>query len=710
MTRSSEFISARVICLVCLILCLVILLCSDLLRSGQSAVISTISQQGPGVIGQWSSEISVPIVAIHMHLLPNGKVLIFQDDDDPDYPNDEDQRLAGLTVAYVWDVGSGVFTQVNNDDANVFCSGHAFLPDGRLLFAGGLHAPGLGISDGFIFNSSNNTWTATNDPMDYARWYPSNVTVGNGEIAVLAGVDQSGANSNTPEVFETNSGGGWRPLTNASLQLALYPYLHLAPNGKVFVSGPERTTHYLDTSGSGGWTNGPTRIVDYNRDYGSSVTYDVGKVVIIGGGNPPISSSETINLNDATPAWTTRGSMASARRQMNSTILPNGKVFVSGGTNTGGNDSGDSLEAAGALLTSEMWDPSDGNFTTMASMTKPRLYHSTAILLGDGRVLTAGGGRPGTEQRNAQIYSPPYLFTAGGAAATRPTIDSHISKGIRPGQTLFITTPDVASIGDVTLVALSSVTHARNMTQRFNRLAFTKVAGGLSVTMPANGNVCPPGFYMLFILNNSGVPSLAHFISVNSSNALPPSAPLSFAATATSTSSVSISWTANGSVDHYEIQRGTHRDGTFTTLTSTAGTSFVDNTVSSSTVYIYRVRGVDSQGNYSDFNTDVASTYTFTDNPLVAGTTVVKAQHITELRTVVNAVRTAAGLSSVSWTDSSLAGVNIKAVHINELRSNLDAALSVFGVSTSSYTDSVLTPGATIVKAIHAQELRSRVQ
>ena len=710
MTRSTPFRSARVVRLVCLTICLIILVCSDLLRPSHSAGISTVSQQGPGVIGQWSSEISVPIVAIHMHLLPNGKVLIFQDDDDPDYPNDEDERWPGLTVAYVWDVGSGVFTQVNNDDANVFCSGHAFLPDGRLLFAGGLHAPGKGISDGFIFNSSDNTWTPTNEPMDYARWYPSNVTLGNGEIAVVAGVNQIGQHSNTPEVFETNSGGGWRALTTAMLQLALYPYLHLAPNGKVFVSGPERATRYLDTSGSGGWTAVATRVVDYNRDYGSSVTYDVGKVVIIGGGNPPISSAETIDLNNPSPSWTTRGSMASARRQMNSTILPNGKVLVTGGTSTGGDDSGDSLEAAGALLTTEMWDPGNGNFTTMASMTKPRLYHSTAILLGDGRVLTAGGGRPGTEQRNAQIYSPPYLFTAGGAAATRPTIDSHISKGIRPGQTLFITTPDAANISDVTLVALSSVTHARNMTQRFNRLAFTQGTGGLNVTMPANGNACPPGFYMLFILNSNGVPSLAHFISVNSSNPLPPSAPLSFAATATSTSSVSLSWTANGLVDHYEIQRGTHRNGSFTTLAPTSGTSFVDNSVSSSTVYIYRVRAVDSQGNYSDFNTDVASTYTFTDNPLVAGTTLVRAQHIAELRTLVDAVRTAAGLSGAIWTDGSLADVNIKAVHISELRSNLDSALSQLGVTTNSYTDSVLTPGTTTVKAVHAQELRSRVQ
>src|SRR6185295_13908468 len=115
---------------------------------------------------------------------------------------------------------------------------------------------------------------------------------------------------------------------------------------------------------------------------------------------------------------------------------------------------------------------------------------------------------------------------------------SHLSKGARPGQTIFVTTPEAASIASVTLVALSSVTHSRNMNQRFNRLTFTQGVGGLNVTLPADANACPPGPYMIFILNSSGVPSVAQFINVNSSNPLPPSAPSSLAATATSTSSV----------------------------------------------------------------------------------------------------------------------------------------------------------------------------
>ena len=706
--RTTQFPSARNIKVVAVILCLLFVICGSLLTPSGSAGVSNPSaaspmQSGPEVVGQWSSVITLPIVAIHMHMLPSGKVLVWQDDNHPNY-SVNGTRLGGSTVAYIWDVGAGTTTQVNNTSVNVFCSGHAFLPDGRLLIAGG-HAgsDGDGITDAFIFNSSNNTWTQTNLPMSAGRWYPSAVTLGNGEIVVVSGADPGGG-TNTPEVWQTNSGGGWRSLTNATLGLNLYPYMHLAPNGKVFVSGTESTTRYLDTSGTGAWTTVATRVGN-DRDYGSSVMYDVGKVLIMGGSNPVQSSAEVIDLNQATPAWSAVGSMANARRQMNATILPNGKVLVTGGTNNASN------EAAGAILATEMWNPVTGNFSTMASAQTPRLYHSTAILLPDGRVVSAGGGRPGTEYKNAEIYSPPYLFTAGGGAATRPTIDTHLSKGVRPGQTIFVTTPDAASISDVTLVALSSVTHARNMNQRFNRLSFTQGMGGLNVTLPSSANACPPGTYMLFVLNSNGVPSVAQFINVNSSNALPPGAPSNLVATATSTSAASLSWSAgSGSIDHYEIQRATNKNGPFTTLSNTASTSFSDSGLTSTTTYIYRVRAVDANGNYSDFsNTDIATTIVFTDDPLVAGTTIVQAQHITELRSAVNAVRAAAGLSAATWTDSSLTGVEIKAVHISELRSNLDAARSALGLSTGSYTDA-LTPGSTIVKAVHVSELRDRVK
>jgi galactose oxidase-like protein/fibronectin type III domain protein len=706
--RTTHLHPSRFIKVVAFVSCLLILFCGSLLTPTGSADSSKensapLPQSGPEVVGQWSSVITLPIVSIHMHMLSTGKVLIWQDDDQVG------ARQGGSTAAYVWDVGAGTTTQVNVSGRDLFCSGHAFLPDGRLLVAGGHDTQdGDGITDAFIFNPSNNTWTNTSLPMTTGRWYPSAVTVGNGEIAVLSGNELGIGVVTTPEVWQTNSGGGWRSLTNASLGLPLYPMMHLAPNGKVFVSGPDTTTRYLDTSGTGAWSTVATR-VGADREYGASVMYDVGKVLIMGGNHfqsAVQSSAEVIDLNAATPAWSAVGSMAYARRMLNATILPNGKVLVTGGTNNTSN------EAAGAVYAAEMWNPATGNFSTMASAATPRLYHSTAILLPDGRVISAGGGRPGAaDYRNAEIYSPPYLFVSGGGAATRPTIDSHLSKSTRPGSTIFVTTPDAANITDVTLVSLSSTTHTRNMNQRFNRLSFTQGMGGLNVTLPSSSNSIPPGFYMLFVLNSNGVPSVAQFINVNSSNALPPGAPSNLSATATSTSSVSLSWSAgSGSIDHYEIQRATTKNGPYTTLSNTTSLSYTDGSLSSTTTYIYRVRAVDAGGNYSDFsNTDIATTVVFTDDP-VAATMLIKAVHITELRAAVNAVRAAAGQSATTWTDSSLSGVEVKAVHISELRSAIDAARYALGLSNASYTDPSLTPASTIIKAVHVNELRDRVK
>ncbi|HEY9286013.1 MAG TPA: galactose oxidase-like domain-containing protein [Pyrinomonadaceae bacterium] len=314
----------------------------------------------------------------------------------------------------------------------------------------------------------------------------------------------SHVNNSVPEVWQ--SSGVWRQLSGANMGLPLYPWVVLAPNGRVFYTGPDSQTWFLNTSGAGAWTPGPASRFGY-RDYGSAVMYDAGKVLIAGGG-APTNTAEVIDLNTPTPAWRFVGSMAFARRQMNATVLPDGKVLATGGTASPGFN-----DATGSVFAAEMWDPATETWTTVASMQERRLYHSGAVLLPDGRVLSAGGGQPAGEggdsdHPTAEIYSPPYLFRGA-----RPTITSApASAGY--GQTFFVQTPDAASVAKVTLVRLSSVTHSFNQNQRFNRLNFTLGAGGLNVTAPADGNVCPPGHYMLFILNGNGVPSVAKIIKI----------------------------------------------------------------------------------------------------------------------------------------------------------------------------------------------------
>jgi len=196
--------------------------------------------------------------------------------------------------------------------------------------------------------------------------------------------------------------------------------------------------------------------------------------------------------------------MTFARTYHNTTILPDGNVLV-----TGGGTSTDALGVATAVLPAEVWSPTTETWTTLAPMTAPRLYHSEALLLPDGRVMVSGGGRfnddtEPTDQFSAEFFSPPYLFRGA-----RPTISSAPSR-LPYAQKFNVQTPDATRIAQVSLVRFGSVTHDINMSQRFIPLSFSIAGtGSLTVTAPVNANLAPPGNYMLFLVNTSGVPSVA---------------------------------------------------------------------------------------------------------------------------------------------------------------------------------------------------------
>ena len=266
-----------------------------------------------------------------------------------------------------------------------------------------------------------NAWTAL-PGMNAGRWYPTATVLANGDVLVVSGsVDTTFGNDPVPQVFQIGS-GTWRNLTQLSQEL--YPMMLLAPNGKVFNPAPTQTTRYLDAAGSGTWSPVANRAGPY-RDYGSAVMYAPGKVLVMGGGDPPTNTAEVIDLNQQSPTWRpTRNPpsnpagvvtrMAFARRQLNATLLPDGTVLVTGGTSSPGFS-----DPAGAVHAAELWNPTTEQWTTLASSSGiPRVYHSTALLLPDGRVLSMGGntfkdGRfPDTTTH--EIYSPPYLFNDMG--------------------------------------------------------------------------------------------------------------------------------------------------------------------------------------------------------------------------------------------------------------------------------------------------------
>ena len=180
------------------------------------------------------------------------------------------------------------------------------------------------------------------------------------------------------------------------------------------------------------------------------------------------------------------------------------------------------------------------------------------------------------------------------------------------------------------------------------------------------------------------------------------------------TPQVQINWAASAGAHHYQVEKSDRIYKPFTILSSNVlTTSFTDTQVGGViTAFVYQVRAVDAFGNVSPpSNLDIATAITFTDDPLIANSTVIKGQHVKELRQAVTAMAQTAGMPSLPvWTDdvASLSGIQVKAIHIEELRSNLNDALSMVGVTLSSYTDLALS--GVHIKKIHLDELRERVR
>jgi len=544
-------------------------------------IMRAVEAQDLSAVGQWSSPQPWPVTAVHNHMLPTGKVLFWGYSDE----------------SWLWDPETAGLTPAARAGYNTFCAGHSFLPDGRLLVTGGHITNSVGLPNASTYDPASNSWLPLPD-MNAGRWYPTNTTLANGDILVVSGdVDTTQGVNQLPQVWQ-GATGSWRDLTGAQLALPLYPYMHLAPDGRVFASGPSQITRYLDTSGSGSWSVVASSNYGY-RDYGSSVLYDDGKVLLVGGSDPPTNTAEVIDLNASLPAWRSVAPMTYERRQLNATLLPDGTVLVTGGSSLAGfnNDSG-------PVYAGELWDPVAETWTTVASFTQYRGYHSFALLLPDGRVLSGGGDA----SMSAEVYSPGYLFRGA-----RPVITSAPSI-VAYGQPFFVGTADAAQISRVSLVRLSSVTHAFNMNQRINRLAFSATTDGLNVAGPTNANLSPPGHYMLFILNGSGVPSVARIVRVAAPE--PPAAPSNLTATARSSSQIDLNWTdGSANEDGFRIERCrgvgfTCGDADFAPIAQTGPntTTYSDTRLNAVTAYSYRVQAFNGAGNSAYSNTATAMT------------------------------------------------------------------------------------------------------
>ena len=530
--------------------------------------------------GQWGSLTSLGTIAMHGNLLPDGNVLVWGDSSQPN------------SSAYLLDPTTNAQTNIPDTFANPSCGGDNALPDGRIITVGG---GGINPEDENTnvtgYQEANQTWgdLASNA---FPTWYASTTVLANGNLLRLGGVEGENNVSQVPEEYSpaTNQ---WTTLSNNPASLPMYPFTYVRPDGTVAVTGatevPEPLMIYNPTTET--WTTSDPNVVDG----GSSAMYDTGKVIKagssygtnpVGNGTASAATAYITDLTQATPTWTQTGSMAYPRSFLNLTPLPDGTVLA-----TGGGTTMDASNTSDGVLPVEDWNPATGQWTTWASMAVARLYHSIAMLLPDGTVLVAGSGdKPGvTNQLNYQIFSPPYLFNG-----PRPTITSSPSV-VQYGSNFQVSTPDAASISSVSLIRTAAVTHSFDESARRVSLSFTASSGVLNVQAPASGGYAPPGNYMLFIVNSNGVPSVASWVSLPASyqEDTPPSAPSGLTATATSSSSVNLSWTAstdNIGVTSYSIFRNGAKVGTSTT------TSYTDSGLASNTAYQYTVEAYNAAG------------------------------------------------------------------------------------------------------------------
>ena len=502
--------------------------------------------------GMWSASQPWPMNAIHLIMLSDGRVLSFGTPKGA--PDAQDGRTDDLWTPSLGFAAASHQTVFNAAYVNSFCGAAAWLADGRLLLSGG-NSP---LASG-AFSPSSGLRVTEAAALTDQRWYSTMLTLPDGRLVMLGGMDPyqegminnpeaaiaNGTVSMTPEIF--TPGTGWRSLSGARSREAFgpdhlrasYPRAWVAPNGLVVgISAEKLWSLNVNANGGAGavtvlgnFKGAPNAAAPVNVGATSSaVMFAPGKVLQVGGnggfngdGLPASNAATVVDFNGGTPLVTDTTPMAFARRYANTVVLPNGQVLVTGGTRVGNNGGADAVYAA------ELWNPATGRWTTGASAREIRVYHSTTLLLPNGTVLSAGGGAPGpVSNLNAEVYYPPYLFrSVGGVAqlAPRPRMVGLSTRSLAPAQTFQVQMADAAAMSRVVLVANGSGTHSFNSGQRFVELGFQQAGDLLTVQLPPNTNLTPPGHYQLAVIGPDGVPSVATIVGLGLSVKSPAETP-----------------------------------------------------------------------------------------------------------------------------------------------------------------------------------------
>ncbi len=487
-------------------------------RNARASVDATAASTDPSVVGQWGPTIAFPLVPVAAALIPGNKLVVWS--------AEENFTANSVTSPYtqtaILDLTTGMVTPatVSNTAHDMFCPGVSILPDGEVMVTGG-----LSNAQTSIYNPATNTWRA-GPQMNLGRGYQGQTTLSDGQALVLGGSWSGAIGGKLGEVWSAT--GGWRELTGVPAD-PIYtadsqgPYradnhgwFIATSGGKVFQAGPSAQMHWITTTGAGNITSAGVRGAAGDQMNGNAVLYDVGKILTVGGAPNYQASNATaaanvVDISNGTAQVQSTSQMTYPRSFANSVALPTGKVFTVGGETYAMPWSDENSD-----MSPELWDPSTGQWTGMASQAEPRNYHSVAVLLPDGTVFSGGGGLCGTCATNhpdGQIFSPPYLFNPDGSPRARPTISTAPSAA-GTGQTISVTTG--APVQSFVLMRYGEATHTVDNDQRRIPLTIASSSGTTyQLAIPSDPGVVLPGPYMLFAIDANGTPSVSATISIS---------------------------------------------------------------------------------------------------------------------------------------------------------------------------------------------------
>jgi hypothetical protein len=491
------------------------------------AASSGASAGDPAVEGKFGPLFQWPVIPLHVSLLPDGRVLGFG--------GNASGKKSTLTYA-VWNPAMGTAPESitalsNTTNTNVFCSGGGLIPStGDVLIVGGdrkvNNQANYGIADFNIFRLASNLLEHQTQKMANRRWYPSVVTLTDGNQLIMGGrIDRYYAGTDTvpgtavsyattPELY--TAGQGFTKLTGARNSTVFggadaqwnYPRAFLGPGGKIFILGFAGSAWWLDPAGAGKITNAKLSWVGTAPRATvpalPTVMLTPGKLLSLEKGG----KASIVDMTKNPPVATPTSNLSQMRFWASATVQADGHVFVNGGSTVYN-------QMTNVAYRSETWNPDTEQWTPGATATRSRLYHSVSMLMPDATILTGGGGAPGPETNpNAEIYYPPYLFKKDGSGtlATRPKITSAPANALQWDQAFNIGVSTGTQVSRVTLTRMSTVTHSYDSEGRFFDLAYTQSGNTVALRTPAGRPEAPPGYYLLFAFDAAGVPSVGRII------------------------------------------------------------------------------------------------------------------------------------------------------------------------------------------------------